>query len=138
MSPRKIIRREHKHRRGWGRKRWMALTGARMIRRKVILLVVRQSSFPLNSVPLPFIPRRDPSRHETPGLPHYSCRRSRRSPLCGLTTDTSLENARTDPSRGARHSNNDSCSLTAADTLPASPLPPFRRLTLSFFDADPL
>lgn len=65
------------------RKWWMALTGARMIRRKVILLVVRQSSFPLNSLlfaPVPIL------RATEPVLPHYP---SRRSPLYELTTDIS-------------------------------------------------
>lgn len=59
----------------WRGIRRMAFTEARMIRRKVILLVVRQSSFPLNPDALLFILVAI-LRATEPGIPYYPHRRA--------------------------------------------------------------
>lgn len=63
----------------------MAFTEARMIRRKVILLVVRQSSFPLNPHALLFIFVAI-LRATEPCIPYYP---HRRASFLALTTDVS-------------------------------------------------
>lgn len=76
---------EKRERERWRGIRWMAFTEARMIRRKVILLVVRQSSFPLNPHALLFIFVAILRATElcTPYYPH------RRASFRALTTDVS-------------------------------------------------